>query len=326
MKRLKVDKVKRGRIILSALLTAVIALLSLGFGAYFGYVTLNVNYITLGTMTPAIGGLLVIAGFFIFFGCLGGVIAVKEIFISSRNEEKFSAYKGSLISAMAFYIVIALISIVGIIFALMSYIPSSFTWTIFALAILTLLLCGGAFYCVLKEMKEHKKKTKNKNKKQQSQYSSSVDNGIANMNLPASEIHKLKSTSYWPEGTSQRQAEPITNFEQADYRSGDRFREDTVNPQSRVQEQNFQESQWHLGRQTDEQYVFQQPFYRNQTAQQTFMRNYQTDQNRVEKIEKIAKELDFATLAEKLMQLEELRKAGLINDQEYQELKRKCIV
>ena len=41
--------------------------------------------------------------------------------------------------------------------------------------------------------------------------------------------------------------------------------------------------------------------------------------------DKSKEELNFVSLAEQLMQLEELRKAGLINDQEYQELKRKCI-
>jgi len=89
VKKLKKDKVKRSRIILSSILTIAIALLSLGFGAYLGYVTLNINYVTIGTMTPMVGGLLVVAGFFIFFGCVGGVIALKEIFISSKMKTSF---------------------------------------------------------------------------------------------------------------------------------------------------------------------------------------------------------------------------------------------
>lgn len=274
-------------------------------------------------MTPAIGGLLVIAGFFIFFGCLGGVIAAKEIFISSRNEEKFSAYKGSLVSAMVFYVIIALISIVGIIFALMSYIPSTFTWTIFALAILTLLLCGGAFYCVLKEMREHKKKTSNRNKNHQKQRVSSIDNGIANMNLPASEIRKLKDASYWPDNASQNQ-EIKTNFEQVEQVEGGYIQGEGGLNQNIDRKVDYSNTKY---RQSS---VDMSPYLNNvqQTSQssQSFMRNYHMDQNKVDKIERLANELDFVSLAEKLMQLEELRKAGLINDQEYQELKRKCIV
>ena len=322
MKRLKVDKVKRGRIILSAILTFAVALLSLGFGAYFGYVTLNINYITIGTMTPAIGGLLVIAGFFIFFGCLGGVIAAKEIFISSKNEEKFSAYKSSLISGMIFYVIIALISIVGIILSLMSYIPSSFTWTIFALGILTLLLCGGAFYCVIKEMKEHKKKKKSQNNKKFEKYSLSSDNGIANMNLPASEIRKLKEIFFRPEDQEQYinqiKQETLQNFHY------------NQNNQGLYDEQTLQNNCQQCNMQCPRDYVDHLNFEKHRETRTTFdKQNHEKIKNQyLDELDNLTKtnDVDFVSLAEKLMQLEELRKAGLINDQEYQELKRKCIV
>ena len=265
MKRLKKDKVKRWRIILSAILTFAVGLLSLAFGCYLGYVTLNMNYVTIGTMTPMVGGLLVVAGFFIFFGCIGLMIALKEIFISSRNEEKFSAYKGALISAVVFYIVIAIISIVGIVVALASYIPSAYTWRIFGLAVLTLLLCAGAFFCVIKEMKEHKKGLKLKfnigNKKKEEER----DVPIANMDLSAKDIHKLKEATILSENVD-------------------------IN-----KDQNKEETCKHL-----------------------------VEENQELK-KKVLESVDLYSLAEKLMQLDELKKAGLLNEHEYQQLKRSFI-
>lgn len=250
------DKVKRGRIILSAILTFAIALLALAFGVYLGYITLNINYLTIGTMTYEVGGLLVIAGFFIFFGCAGGVISLKEIFISSRNEERFSAYKGALYSAIVYYVVIAIISIAGIISACVNYIPSNYTWTIIALAVFSLLLCAGAFYCVFRELKEHKKKKK-----------AADESACANMELSASDIHKLKNAT--------------------------------------IKTENQQE---------------------NQDGQQKQEQFHSQDLKKIEIIKEAIKEdVDLYSLAEKLMQLEELRKAGLINDQEYQAIKGKLI-
>ncbi len=268
MKRLKKDKVKRGRIILSAILTMLTALISLGFGAYLGYVTLTVNYLTIGTMTPTVGGLLVVAGFFIFFGCLGGVLAVKEIFISSRNEEKFSAYKGALYSAMVYYVIIAIISIIGIIVALISFIPSNFTWSICGLALVALLLCAGAFYLVMKEIKEHKKRLKGQpeSSKDQQKTSGSNDTPFANQSLSREDIKDLSSAT-------------LAHSE-----------------------------------------LNQQPRQEGSFGKEEFYRRYLSSLT-----EKENAEVDFVKLAEQLMQLEELRKAGLINDQEYQVLKKKCI-
>lgn len=263
MKKLKKDRVKRSRIILSSILTIVLALLSLAFGAYFGYVTLNINYITIGTMTPMIGGLLVVAGFFIFFGSVGLLISLKEIIIAFKNEDKFSAYKSSLISGIVYYVIIAIISIVGLIMSLASYIPPRYKWTIFALSILALLICAGAFYCVLKELKEHKKKNKKKNLNTKQEEES--EEYFANMHLSPKAIHKVASLS-----TTSEQ-------ENLDF---------------------IQENKDILGRE----------------------RTLKQLENDLSK-----KDIDFVILAEKLMQLEELRKAGLINDQEYQTLKNKCI-
>ncbi len=275
VKRLKKDKVKRGRIILSAVLTMITSLISLGFGAYLGYVTLNVNYITIGTMTPAVGGLLVCAGFFIFFGCVGGVISLKEIFISSRNEEKFSAYKPALISAMVYYVVIAIISVVGIVVALISFLPSNFTWSITGLAIVTLLLCAGSFYLVLKEMKEHKKKSSEKKQENQNEF--------ANLNLSAKDIHEFSNAS-----------------------STEPFLPNTTNVSEDSQKSNDKSKA--ISSKDDDDIFSKQQLYKK------YMENRQVE-----------KEIDFVSLAEKLMQLEELKKAGLINEQEYQTLKARCI-
>lgn len=295
MKRLKKDKVKRGRIILSAILTFAVALLSLGFGCYMGYITLDINYLTIGTMTYAVGGLLVIAGFFIFFGCVGGVIALKEIFISSRNEEKFSAYKGALISAIVYYCIIALICIIGIIVAVASYVPSNHTWIVVALSALTLVLCAAAFYCVFRELREHKKKTRNKNNQ----------NSIANMDLNAGEIRKFSDAQLVNNSNVNNQNNPQNN--------GQNNSSPTSNSQS---QNNFSQNQGSNN---------------SDNGRISSENNQKEVESRKEDIKSILStpqekaDLDLYSIAEKLMQLEELRKAGLISDQEYFSLKNKIL-
>lgn len=302
MKRIKKDKVKRGRIILSAILTFALAVLSLGFGAYMGYITLNINYVTIGTMTPKVGGLLVVAGFFIFFGCIGGVISLKELFIAHRNEEKFSAYKGSLISAIIFYCVIALISIMGIISSFISYVPSQYTWGVIGLGALSLVLSAGCFYCVFKELKEHKKKSKQALQTKNGQ--NNADNGAFNMNLDACEIHRFSN---------------MTSAGGQDY-------DNLYIPQSSAQNQGNQiQTQDSFNSQHNQSLCADA---RENSQSDEILTNFQKEQLRKvkeDRSDKSKEELNFVSLAEQLMQLEELRKAGLINDQEYQELKRKCI-
>ncbi len=283
---------KRGRIILSAILTIALAILSLGFGAYLGYITLNINYVTIGTMTPKVGGLLIVAGFFIFFGCLGGVIAIKELFIAHRNEDKFSAFKGALYSAIVFYSVIALISVIGIISSFISYVPSQYTWGVIGLGALSLVLSAGCFYCVFKELKEHKKKNKQGSSNEKS------DNGAFNMKLDAYDIHRFSDMiqKNSETGNSQDVSKVIES----------RNCEDCL-----LRQQNFQNEK-------NDQHDISQNLTNFQKKQLEEIHG-KTDKSEKEQ------EINFVSLAEKLMQLEELRKAGLINDQEYQELKRKCI-
>ena len=281
VKSLKKEKVKRSRIILSAILTIVIALLSLGFGAYLGYITLNINYVTIGTITPVVGGFLVVAGFFIFFGATGGMLAIKELFIAHRNEEKFVAYKGSLISAMVFYVVTAVICVVGFIMSLVSYVPSNFTWTILALSVLTLLLCASAFYCVFKEMKEHKKKNSQKNKEN--------ENGAFNMNMSAEDIKKFKE--FFKE-TKESEINKKLNEEQL-----------VLNGEIKGETQNNKQRALNI----------------------LYEKKCNFDNNELKNQPKSENSLDFNYLSVNLKKLEELRKTGLINDQEYQELKRTLI-
>jgi len=283
IKSLKKEKVKRSRIILSAILTIVVALLSLGFGAYLGYVTLNINYVTIGTMTPMVGGLLVVAGFFIFFGCAGGMIAIKELFIAHRNEEKFIAYKGSLISAMVFYVITAIICLVGFIMSLVSYVPSQFTWTILALSVLTLILCASAFYLVLKEMKEHKK---NKNQKE----NKNQENLIYNMNMSAEEIKKFKDLMK----------------ETKEYEINKKMQNINKNKENELKNDKND--------------------YLNREKALDILYSKTNDLEQLkEKNDKQNKSLDFNYLSVNLKKLEELRKSGLINDQEYQTLKQSII-
>lgn len=303
MKRIKKDKVKRGRIILSAILTFALALLSLGFGAYMGYITLNINYITIGTMTPRVGGLLVVAGFFIFFGCIGGVISLKELFIAHRNEDRFSAYKGSLISAIVFYCVIALISVFGIISSFISYVPSEYTWGVIGLGALSLVLSAGCFYCVFKELKEHKKKVKNTAQSQ----SKSQNNGAFNMSLDAGEIHRFSEMT---SQTADKNANIISDKNHC-YERADGFGQN--NAYSEIYQPGFES-------------VKRDASFQNQNpAGLTDFQKQQLEKVKTQNNVNTIDDINFVSLAEKLMQLEELRKAGLINDQEYQELKRKCI-
>ena len=300
MKRIRKDKVKRGRIILSAILTVALSLLSLGFGCYLGYVTLNMNYVTIGTMTTEIGGLLVVAGFFIFFGCIGGVIALKELFIAHRNEDKFSAYKGALYSAIVFYVVIAIISIAGIISAFVSFVPSNFTWGIVGLAVLSLLLCSGCFYAVFKELKEHKK-----NKKKNQEQGQSAESGAFNMNLNAGEIRKFSNMQTMHQNSNANTSNMSSEI-----------------PQPQAESQQFSSNQYSYQSNVNDRHSN----YPNQNnnGYNPIAEEIKSDIIH-EKEQSGGEDINFVSLAEKLMQLEELRKAGLINDQEYQELKRKCI-
>ena len=241
---------------MSAVLTLIIGVLSVAFGSYIGYVTLRMNYITIGTMQARVGGLLVVAGFFIFFGAFGCIIAIKEFFIASRNEEKFSAYKPSLISAVVYYSIVSLISVAGLISAIVAYIPSVFTWTIIGLSVLTLGICIGTFYLVFKELKEHKKalfKKSEENKKIETEKKEQNNNDYAfvNMQLTAEEIHKFLNATKKQEENKDKNEE--VKEDRKDIKKG---------------------------------------------------------------------EVDLYSLAEKLMQLEELKKSGLINDGEYQFLKK----
>ena len=279
------DKVKRGRIILSAILTFAIAFLSLAFGAYLGYLTLNINYLTIGTMTYEVGGLLVIAGLFIFFGCAGGVISLKEIFISSRNEERFSAYKGALYSAIVYYVVIAIIAVAGIISGMVHYIPSNYIWTIVALAVFAIILCGGAFYCVFRELKEHKKKNKAK----------ADDLACANMELSASDIHKLKDATIKVESGEEIKSSQSEKGEEGSCKGSE-----NQNKDAKIE-----------GIKGGGGAYFDEGVYRGFKL---------ADEERA----KLAN-IDLYSLTEKLMQLEELRASGIISDREYHTIRSKLI-
>lgn len=274
MRKPKEPRVKRSRIILSAILTIGIAVMSLGFGAYLGYVTLNMNYLTIGTMTNVTAWLLVLAGFFVFLGCAGLVLAVKEIFISSRNEDKFSAYKGSLISGVVYYSVVALISIIGLFLSFSYYVPNNFTFVIIGLTIVSLALCVGAFFCVIKELREHKKKQKQ------------MFGNIANMTLNAKEIHKFSQATV--SDISQRETQSMNGA------SG------SVN--------NFLMRDERLDK-----------FFQGKEAKN--LDNLKAEGESKES----SGDIDFENLKQKLKELDDLRNNGLINDQEYQLIKKKII-
>ena len=308
MKRLKKDRVKRGRIVLSAILTITLSLLSLGFGGYLGYVTLNINYITIGTMTGEVGGLLVVSDFFIFFGVIGIGIAMKEIFIAHKNEEKFSAYKGALYSSIVFYLIIAIISVVGVVSSFVSFIPSNFTWAIVGLGALSLVLSGGCFYLVFRELKDHKKNMRRL----------SGDNQFVNLDLSAGEIRKFSEMRECERRVDKHNNERTENSgnEHHDSNSSERQSGDSIN--DKYSKQNNDNLDFSIAKAILELNKYHDD---KNIARDRILR---TEENQKSQIDDLSS-LNFEELAVNLMQLEELRKAGLINDQEYQTLKKRCI-
>ena len=162
------------------------------------------------------------------------------------------------------------------------------------------MLSAGCFYCVFKELKEHKKKTK-----QQANQNRATDNGAFNMNLDANEIHRFSNM------TQQSGQTPQTMQSQTQQT----FQNIAQNPnvQNAGNNQQYAENRGFEGKNQFQNDVLT-PFQKQQLAEVKEDKKVQGKED-----------LNFVSLAEKLMQLEELRKAGLINDQEYQELKRKCI-
>ncbi|MBQ7467227.1 MAG: hypothetical protein IJS74_04095 [Clostridia bacterium] len=311
MKRLKRDRVKRGRIVLSAILTIALSLLSLGFGGYLGYVTLNINYITIGTMTGEVGGLLVVSDFFIFFGVIGLGIAMKEIFIAHKNEEKFSAYKGALYSSIVFYLIIAIISVVGVVSSFVSFIPSNFTWAIVGLGTLSLVLSGGCFYLVFRELKDHKKNMRRL----------SGDNQFVNLDLSAGEIRKF---------SDMRETERLKADERNLGKSANRGRENDSNNSAYIKNcsgsefdvNNSQQQGENLDLTLAKAVLELNKYHEGRSSKERILR---ADVGENGAGHGDLGMVDFEELAVNLMQLEELRKAGLINDQEYQTLKKRCI-
>ena len=306
MRRLKRDRVKRGRIVLSAILTIALSLLSLGFGGYLGYVTLNINYITIGTMTGEVGGLLVVSDFFIFFGVIGAGIAMKELVIAHKNEEKFSAYKGALYSSIVFYLIIAIISIVGVVSSFVSFVPSNYTWAIVGLGVLALVLSGGCFYLVFRELKDHKKNIRKL----------SGDNQFVNLDLTAGEIRKfsdMRESQTLPDVDNKKE------YLKEDIISG--YRKESFDNSQKLNDKGLQDNAdltlakaiLELGKYHEDKNVKKDRILRTDANQ-----NYKNQED-------TSLSVDFEELAVNLMQLEELRKAGLINDQEYQALKKRCI-
>lgn len=131
----------------------------------------------------------------------------------------------------------------------------------------------------------------------------SQDSGAFNMNLDANEIHRFSNM------TSANNSGGFNQMQNENQRQAN---------ENQYQNSNNLNS---YNRETDDR-------TRQNVASDEFLTSFQKEQLRKVKDEKdqsVKNELNFVSLAEQLMQLEELRKAGLINDQEYQELKRKCI-
>jgi len=163
--------------------------------------------------------------------------------------------------------------------SLVSYVPSNFTWTILALSIFCLLICGGAFYCVLRELKEHKKKKQTGQSKKDNN-----DNPLYNMNMSAEEIRRFKEF----------------------------FKE--------TKESEINKKAEELSKNRENQKTSEEDLSEKEKALKILYSGAEKN-DKSENKEKIKDSLDFCSLSRNLKQLEDLRKSGLINDQEYQQLK-----
>ena len=160
-KKNKQNKEKRNLILVSGFGSLCLALLCLGIGFYVGFITLNYNYITLGTMSRSIMYLFICSGVFIALGVVAISVGFKLFSISSATNFVFYMKKSILLSSLAFFCVIAIVAILCIVFCFIAIIGSSYTFTTFILSAIAIGLSVMCFIFVFKEYKKFMKKIKN---------------------------------------------------------------------------------------------------------------------------------------------------------------------
>ena len=162
MKKTNKNKQKRNKLLASGLLSFVLAIISFGAGIYIGLMTMNYNYITIGTMqgSNSIMILFVCSGLFIALGVVSISVGMKLLSMRKSTNFVFYTKKSVIISSLVFYTVIFIISIIAIAMCFSRYIPSVYSITTFVLSALAVVLCVLCFFFTFKELKAFMNKIK----------------------------------------------------------------------------------------------------------------------------------------------------------------------
>lgn len=163
MKKTKKNKQKRNKLLASGLLSFVLAIISFGAGIYIGLMTMNYNYITIGTMqgSNSIMILFVCSGLFIALGVVSISVGMKMLSMRKSTNFVFYTKKSVIISSLVFYTAIFIIGIIAIAMCFSSYIPSVYSIITFVLSALAVVLCVLCFFFTFKELHSFMNKIKN---------------------------------------------------------------------------------------------------------------------------------------------------------------------
>ena len=141
MKNKQKEKYKRSKLLISGLLSFLLAAIGLGSGIYIGFMTLNYNYLTLGTLQNSIMVLFVCSGLFIALGVVSISVGIKLISISKSTNFVFYTKKSIIISSMVFYSCMFVVAGLAIAMSFATIIPSIYTIVTFILSGITIAIC-----------------------------------------------------------------------------------------------------------------------------------------------------------------------------------------
>ena len=156
----KREKQKRNKLLISGLLSFLLAAISLGAGMYIGFMTLNYNYLTLGTLQNSIMVLFVCAGLFIALGVVSISVGVKLLSMAKSTNFVFYTKKSIIISSLVFYSGMTIVGIVAIAMCFATIIPSIYTIVTFVLSGLSIIICVACFIMLFKELRTFLNKIK----------------------------------------------------------------------------------------------------------------------------------------------------------------------
>lgn len=153
MKNKQREKQKRKKLLICGLMSFLLAAISIGAGAYIGFMTLNYNYLTLGTFQSSIMVLFVCSGLFIALGVVAISVGIKLLALSNSTNFVFYTKKSIIISSLVFYAGIAVVSLLAIAMCFATIIPSVYTIVTFILSGLSIVICVACFIILFKELK-----------------------------------------------------------------------------------------------------------------------------------------------------------------------------